>query len=444
MNGRTTEDRGRLVEDRLGLRARVFGEERAILVGIDKGDSGAPIEARMRELAALSETAGVEVLAELVQRRKRPDPPTFIGKGKVEELSAAVAELGADVVIFSDELTPAQARNLEERLTVKVIDRTQLIMDIFAQRAATKEARLQVELAQLRYLLPRLRGWGEALTRAGAGIGTRGPGETKLELERFKITRRIHAIERRLGKAEAERKLRRRKRSRSDLPQVAIVGYTNSGKTTLLNRICSSDSLVEDKLFATLDPRVRRGEVGGGRFALFIDTVGFIRDLPHHLIPAFAATLEAVRYSDLILHVVDLSSPSWEEDYRSVLETLEREVFEPDVPHPPILNALNKIDLLESPIDRITGVPISAKEGRNIDSLLAEMGGILFAGDRAVELFVPYSALDALYSLADPDGIRVIERSSGGIRVSLVASQRELARLCAAGMRISASSSPPA
>jgi len=441
LSGRRTEDGGRLVEDRLGLRARVFGEERAVLVGIDIGDPDAPVRMRMSELASLSDTAGVIPLAELVQRRKRPDPATFIGRGKVDELRAVVDELRADAVIFSGELTPAQARNLEERLGVKVIDRTQLIMDIFAQRAATKEARLQVELAQLRYLLPRLRGWGAALTRAGGGIGTRGPGETKLELDRFKITRRIHAIERRLAKAESERELRRRRRSRSELPQVAIVGYTNSGKSTLLNRLCSADSLIEDKLFATLDPLVRRGEVGGGRFALFIDTVGFIRDLPHHLIPAFAATLEAVRYADLILHVVDLSSPSWEEDYRSVLETLGREVFEPGAAHPPNLNALNKIDLSPDGVgDRIPGIPISAKEGVNIDRLRSEIEGNLFGEDRSVELFVPYSALGLLYSLASPERLRIVERTEDGLRVSLEISERELAKLRAEGAYLSASS----
>jgi len=442
LNDRTTNsDRSSLIEDRLGLRARVFGEERAILVGIDRGDPDASVRVRMSELASLSGTAGVVPLAELVQRRRRPDPATFIGKGKVDQLRAAVAELKADAVIFSDELTPAQARNLEERLGVKVIDRTQLIMDIFAQRAATKEARLQVELAQLRYLLPRLRGWGEALTRLGGGIGTRGPGETKLELDRFKITRRIHAIERRLAKAEAERRLRRRRRSRSDLPQIAIVGYTNSGKSTLLNRICATDSLVEDKLFATLDSLVRRGDIGNGRSALFIDTVGFIRELPHHLIPAFAATLEAVRHADLILHVVDRASPSWEEDYRSVLETLEREVFDPASIHPPVLNAINKIDLLpDGTEERIAGIPISAREGTGLDRLLSEIERTLFADERSVELFVPYSALGLLYSIADPGRLEIVERLEGGIRVRLNASERELERLRAEGAYFSASS----
>jgi len=445
LNDRTTDsERSPLIEDRLGLRARVFGEERAILVGIDTGDPEAPIEMRMRELSSLSDTAGVIPLAEVVQRRPRPDPATFIGKGKVDELRAAAAELQADVVIFADELTPAQARNLEERLGRKVIDRTQLIMDIFAQRAATKEARLQVELAQLRYLLPRLRGWGAALTRAGAGIGTRGPGETKLELDRFKITRRIHAIERRLAKAEAERGLRRRKRARSDLPQIAIVGYTNSGKSTLLNRICAAEAHVEDKLFATLDPLVRRGEVGGGRFALFIDTVGFIRTLPHHLIPAFAATLEAVRYADLIVHVIDVASPSWEEEYRSVLETLEREVFDPTSAHPPVLNALNKIDLSPDGVgDRIGGIPISAREGTNLDRLRSEIARILFTDDRSVELFVPYSALGVLYSLTDPERLRIVERAEDGLRVRLNVSERELERLRAEGAYLSASSAAP-
>ncbi len=440
MSDKGIDRRRPLVEDRLGLRARVFGEERAILVGIDTGEGPGSIETKMRELSSLSETAGLEALAEVVQRRGRPDPATFVGKGKVDELRAAAAELHADVVIFADELTPAQARNLEERLGVKVIDRTQLIMDIFAQRAATKEARLQVELAQLRYLLPRLRGWGTALTRAGGGIGTRGPGETKLELDRFKITRKIHAIERRLAKADSERRLRRRKRARSELPQVAIVGYTNSGKSTLLNRICTADAFVEDKLFATLDSLVRRGEVAPGRSALFIDTVGFIRTLPHHLIPAFAATLEAVRYADLIVHVIDISSPSWEDDYRSVLETLEREVFDSVSSHPPIVNALNKIDLSPASVGEIDGVPISAKEDKNIDLLLTEIAHHLFTDDRSVELFVPYSGLDALYTVADPARLRIIERDGGGIRVRASLSRKEIDRLRAEGAYVIASS----
>ncbi|MEI6171687.1 MAG: GTPase HflX, partial [bacterium] len=243
---RHDEDRRPLVEDYLGTRARVYGTERAILVGVDLQGHNAGL---LVELESLADTAGIPTLATVVQNRFRPDGATFIGKGKTEEVRAAAEELGADVVIFNNDLSPGQGRNLEEALGRKVIDRTQLILDIFAQRATTKEAKLQVELAQLRYLLPRLRGWGEALTHAGAGIGTRGPGETKLEIDRNKVTRRIHAIEKRLRDASEERAVRRKLRGKSDLPQVALVGYTNSGKSTLLNQLAGADAFVEDKLF---------------------------------------------------------------------------------------------------------------------------------------------------------------------------------------------------
>jgi len=301
-----------LEEDRLGKRARIYGSERAVLVAVQT--PGGDVEESLRELVALASTAGIPSLLEVVQTRTHPDPRYFIGKGKVAEVKAAAHELGADVIIFDDELSPAQARNLEEKMNIKVIDRAQLIMDIFAQRAATKEARLQVELAQLRYLLPRLRGWGSALTRLGGGIGTRGPGETQLELDRKKINRRIHTLERRLKKASSERALRSHKRRSGPLPLIALIGYTNSGKSTLLNRLCAADVFVEDKLFATLTTTVRRGQIATGQWALFADTVGFIRHLPHHLIPAFAATLETVRDADLLLHVVDSSRPGCIED----------------------------------------------------------------------------------------------------------------------------------
>jgi GTP-binding protein HflX len=280
LNERADRHEQPLIEDRLGERARVYGSESAILVAVERPNK--PVVDSLRELESLADTAGITTLAVLTQKRLRRDAATFIGKGKVSEVKAAASELGADVIICNDELSPAQARNLEKAIERKVIDRSQLIMDIFAQRAATKEARLQVELAQLRYLLPRLRGWGSALTRLGGGIGTRGPGETQLELDRKKINRHIHALERRLTKARSERDLRKKRRTAGPLPQVVLIGYTNSGKSTLLNRLCNADLLVEDKLFATLSTTVRRGEIATDEWALFTDTVGFIRDLPHH------------------------------------------------------------------------------------------------------------------------------------------------------------------
>lgn len=434
-----------LVEDRLGTRARIFGTERAVLAGIDSGPgSGIAIEESLRELKALARTAGIPTLASVIQKRNRPAPGTFLGKGKVDEVRRAVDELGADVVIFNDDLTPAQARNLEEALSRKVIDRTQLIMDIFAQRAASKEAKLQVELAQLRYLLPRLRGWGLAMTRTGGGIGTRGPGETQLELDRFKVKRRIHAIELRLKKAVSERSLRRQQRSRSALPQIALVGYTNCGKSTLLNRLCEADSNVENKLFATLDTMVRRGEVSSGRWGLFIDTVGFIRALPHALVPAFAATLEAVRYADLVLHVIDRARSSWERDYRVVLGILEREVFREEDRRPTIVNVLNKIDAVANvSTDDVSGIPISAKEGTNVDRLLARVAEALFPDDRVVELLVPFSAIGTLHAQTTPERVDTLEHTGEGIHVRVRLSAHELQELMAAGAAFSASAASP-
>jgi GTP-binding protein HflX len=420
---------GPLVEDYTGERARVYGAERAVLVAVETPK--APVDDALRELSSLARTAGVEPLGEMIQARNRPDPSTFIGKGKVDELKAAAEELGADVVLFNEELSPAQGRNLEEILGRKVIDRTQLILDIFAQRAATKEARIQVELAQLRYLLPRLRGWGEALSRLGGGIGTRGPGETKLEVDRDKINRRIHALERQLVKAEAERRIQRKHRTASPLPKIVLVGYTNSGKSTLLNRLCESDALVEDKLFATLATSVRRGDLGEGRTGLFIDTVGFIRDLPHHLIPAFASTLEAAREADLLLHLVDLASPAAEEEHRTVLFTLDREVFQTDGARPPTIDALNKVDLDlargRTDLSFVDGVRISAQEGTGIDLLLDRIRSVLSKEKK--RFLVPYSAGPLVRRLAARGQVTVLGYRESGIEIESALCPEDVARL---------------
>ncbi len=432
-------ERRPLVEDYLGTRARVYGTEQAVLVGVDLDGHR---ENLLEELESLADTAGIPTLATVVQNRFRPDGATFIGKGKTEEVAALADEVGADVVIFNNELSPGQARNLEEALSRKVIDRTQLILDIFAQRAATKEAKMQVELAQLRYLLPRLRGWGEALTNAGAGIGTRGPGETKLEMDRNKIRRRIHAIERRLRETTEERAERRKLRGRSEVPQVALVGYTNSGKSTLLNQLSGADAFVEDKLFATLATLVRRGPVAPGREALFVDTVGFIRDLPHQLVPAFAATLEATRDADLILHVVDVARPSAVDDFRSVEETLEQEVFSKGEERPPVLNVLNKIDVAPEYATRdFEGVPICARDGRNLDRLRERVAEIVFPGDRDVELLVPHTAIRSLAFLRAKDRIEVLGYVEDGARVRGRFSRDEIAAAEAVGSRVTSVSS---
>ncbi|HYZ11035.1 MAG TPA: GTPase HflX, partial [Actinomycetota bacterium] len=265
--------------------------EPAVLAGIDRrGD-----ETSLDELAALADTAGAEVVGRLVQRRDEPDPTTFVGRGKLEELHALIHATGARLVVFDDELSPAQLRNLEERLKVKVVDRTALILDIFALHAASKEGKAQVELAQLNYLLPRLRGWGEAMSRMGGGIGTRrGPGETKMEVDRRRIRRRISKLTGDIRDLATAREVKRRGRERSGVAQVALVGYTNAGKSTLLNALTGAGVLVADQLFATLDPTVRRLRLPGGRTATLSDTVGFVRKLPHDLVEAFRSTLEEV------------------------------------------------------------------------------------------------------------------------------------------------------
>ena len=446
LNDETTQRNKRvLIEDRLGMRARVFEAERAILVGILTGTDE---EAEsLRELESLADTAGLTTLAVLTQARSRPHPATFVGRGKVEELKNATDELDADVVIFNDELRPAQARNLESALQRKVIDRTQLILDIFAQRATTKEAKLQVELAQLHYLLPRLRGWGTALTRAGGravgGVGTRGPGETQLELDRAKIYRRIHGLERRLRKTEGERAVRRHRRTQSPHPEIALIGYTNSGKSTLLNRLCGADAFVEDKLFATLDTRVRRAEIRPGTQALVSDTVGFIQDLPHDLVPAFAATLEAARTADLLVHVVDLSKSSWEADIRAVLDTLESEVFQAQDDRPPMLTVFNKVDACTDGMPPVEGITVSAKDGTRIDELRRALSERLFPPHEAMTFVLPHASLYALHPLQASGRARVVDYVEAGARIEASVSSEEWRRLQAVGATLSGGASSP-
>ncbi len=424
----------------------MFGTESAILVGILYGEEDE--EESLRELESLADTAGIPTLAVVNQKRTRPDPATFIGRGKVEELRNAAGELAADVIIFNEELRPAQARNLETALHIKVVDRTQLIMDIFAQRAATKEAKLQVELAQLHYLLPRLRGWGTALTRAGGravgGVGTRGPGETQLELDRNKIYRRIHSLERRLKKTAGERAVRRQKRSQSVLPIVALVGYTNSGKSTLLNALCGSDVFVEDKLFATLDTRVRRVDIVPGRTLLMTDTVGFIRDLPHDLVPAFAATLEATQAADLLLHIVDASKASRESDLRVVQETLETEVFHGQTTRPPILTVWNKIDLCDADVlASLDGIAISAVHGTHVDGLRDLVAQRLFPGTKERTFTLPHQALYVLHPFTAAGRAHIVTYSEGGARVRAELSSDEWRDMQTVGARLSDDASSP-
>jgi GTP-binding protein HflX len=344
--------------------------ERAVLVGVAlRGVPRSEVVAHLDELAQLVDTAGGEEAARLVQERKSPDPATFIGKGKVGELSALVTEYDARLVVFDDDLSASQVRHLEESLPdgLKVLDRAAVILDIFALRARTREAQTQVELAQLSYLLSRLtRRWAH-LSRQAGGIGTRGVGETQLEIDRRVIRRRLASLRERLGEIEREREVQRRRRG--SLPAVALVGYTNAGKSTLFTRLTGSSTLVEDRLFATLDPRVRRAEVGDGLVVTVADTVGFIRKLPHHLVASFRATLAEAALAQVVVHLVDGSRPDWRDHLRVGEEVLEELGIEPRS----CIVAVNKIDRLdgtppELPDER-TALALSALTGEGLDDL---------------------------------------------------------------------------
>lgn len=338
--------------------------ERAVLVGVIGSDRD---EESMEELKDLAETAGAYVVGVVTQRRKGIDSAHYIGKGKLEELKAFIEANQVDVVIANDELSGSQIKNIEDILGVKIVDRTCLILDIFARRARTKESKMQVELAQLKYRLPRLVGLGGQLSRLGGGIGTRGPGETKLETDRRHIQNRIKAIEKKLVKIERHRNLYRQRRAKNMVPVVSIVGYTNAGKSTLFNALTKAESYVEDKLFATLDTSARKLILPSGTHAVLVDTVGFIRDLPHDLVEGFKSTLEEVKYSDLLLHVIDITSPDIDEKIR-VVEKVLSELDAIDIPR---IDVFNKIDLIEdsSIVNNKQGIFISAKAGIGLDAL---------------------------------------------------------------------------
>ena len=318
--------------------------EKALLVGIEfSSHSNLPIKLSMDELKSLAYTAGLEVVGEMVQKRDKPDPAYFIGSGKAEEIKALAAETSANVVVLDHDVKPMQQRNLEDLIGIKVIDRTELILDIFAQHAKSREGKLQVELAQNNYLLTRLTGHGTSMSRLGGGVGTRGPGETKLEFDRRKIKLKVSQLKKEIEDVRKARKVGREKRQQSGIPLIAIVGYTNSGKSTLLNALTKSDVLVENKLFATLDPTTRRLYLPNGKTVLATDTVGFIHKLPHQLVAAFRATLEETTNADLLLHVVNVASPYFEEQINSVYGVLE----ELGGITKPIITVFNKIDLLD-------------------------------------------------------------------------------------------------
>jgi GTP-binding protein HflX len=390
---------------RLHSTARVA--ERAVLVGVDLPKARIPIDESIEELARLADTAGLEVVGHAIQSLRRIHPATFIGAGKVADVRALVESTSGNVVVFDDALSPAQQRNLEKALGCKVIDRSALILDIFAQRARTTEGKLQVELAQLQYLLPRLtRAWTH-LSRLGGGVGTRGPGETQLEVDRRRVRERITVLRRRLEDVAKTRRLHRAERAATPIPSVALVGYTNAGKSTLMNTLTQAGVLVEDRLFATLDPTVRRLRLPGGLSVALADTVGFIHKLPHQLIQAFKSTLEQVRTADLLLHVIDVSHPSWPEHQRVVEEVLD-EIGAGSVQR---LSALNKCDRLatgELPVGLPSdGVPISARLGTGVDDLLTILEAALSRDLARVRLEIPTGRGDLVAMLRR--GGRVLE-----------------------------------
>ena len=425
------------LEDVSEVEYRRIRLERVVLVGLDlprpaASAASAPgaaqdAETSLAELAALAETAGSQVLDALIQRREHPDPATYLGSGKARELAETVVDAGADTVIVDGELAPSQRRALEDVVGVKVVDRTALILDIFAQHAKSREGKAQVELAQLEYLLPRLRGWGESMSRqaggrvvGGQGIGSRGPGETKIELDRRRIRRRMARLRREIRAMAPSREVKRGSRRRGPIASVAIAGYTNAGKSSLMNRLTGAGLMVQDALFATLDPTVRRAETADGRVYTLTDTVGFVRNLPHELIEAFRSTLEEVAGADLVLHVVDAAHPDPLSQVAAVRAVLA------DIPgalEVPELIVLNKVDLVDAVAlaalrTRLPGaIEVSARSGEGIEEMRSRIEAMLPRPDRPVDVVVPYSRGD-LVSRVHADGeIDAVEYVEAGTRV---------------------------
>ncbi len=397
--------------------------EKTILAGLDAGvftRTETATESSMDELEALLETAGGVCVGRLLQSRSAPDPHSFLGEGKAEELRQAVEATGAEMVIFDNELSPSQIRSLEKITGATVIDRSALILDIFAQRAKTREGRLQVELAQYQYLLPRLSGMGASLSRQGGGIGTRGPGETRLETDRRHIRERISRLRQELKEVRRVRQTQRRSREKNDVPVVALIGYTNAGKSTLLNALTGAGIPANNRLFDTLDTTTRQLEVSDTLTVLLSDTVGFIAKLPHHLVEAFQATLEELQYADLLLHVIDASDPE-REAHMAVVEELAAKL----APGVPMIEVYNKADLAD-PRDIPTGesrVTISARSGAGLDRLLASIEKNLDNGTKRVTLLLPYSAAGELDRIHREGKVFSAEYENDGVRVEAALNQ---------------------
>ena len=432
------------LEDVSEVEYRQVRLEKVVLVGLElprphgsatgaPGGSGLQVrdtqdaDTSLRELAALAQTAGSEVLDALIQRRDHPDPATYLGSGKARELAEVVVAAGADTVIVDGELAPSQRRALEDVVGVKVVDRTALILDIFAQHAKSREGKAQVELAQLEYLLPRLRGWGESMSRqaggrvaAGQGIGSRGPGETKIELDRRRIRQRMARLRREIQAMAPSRETKRGSRRRGAIPSVAIAGYTNAGKSSLMNRLTEAGIMVEDALFATLDPTVRRAETSEGRTYTLTDTVGFVRNLPHELIEAFRSTLEEVAGADLVLHVVDAAHPDPLSQVAAVRTVLSEIPGALDVPELIVLNKTDLADAVTLAALR-TGLPgavaVSARTGEGIEELRARIEQMLPHPQVSIDVVVPYSRGDLVSRVHAEGEIDTVDYVEAGTHV---------------------------
>lgn len=405
--------------------------ERVVLVGVWTEGSAADADASLAELAALAETAGSEVLEGLIQRRDKPDPATYIGSGKAAELRQLVVATGADTVICDGELSPAQLNALEKVVKVKVIDRTALILDIFAQHATSREGKAQVELAQMQYMLPRLRGWGESMSRqaggraggSGGGVGTRGPGETKIETDRRRIRERMSRLRREIKDMKKVRDTQRSRRKESDVPSIAIVGYTNAGKSSLLNALTGAGVLVENALFATLEPTTRRGEFDDGRPFVVTDTVGFVRHLPTQLVEAFRSTLEEVLDADLLVHVVDGSDANPMAQIEAVRQVIGEVHTDHHAPPAPELLVVNKIDAADdltlAQLRRgLAGAAfVSARTGDGVARLRTRLGELVEPREVTVDVTIPYSRGDLVARLHDEGRVDATEHHPDGTRV---------------------------
>jgi GTP-binding protein HflX len=430
------------LEDVTEVEYRQLRLENVVLIGVYTGSNRNSVEDAensLRELAALAETAGARVLDGLLQRRATPDPATYLGKGKAQELAELVAAVGADTVVADTELAPSQRRALEDVVKVKVIDRTAVILDIFSQHAKSREGKAQVELAQLEYLLPRLRGWGESMSRqaggqvgsAGAGMGSRGPGETKMELDRRKIHTRMAKLRKQIAGFAPARDAKRANRKRGEVPSVAIAGYTNAGKSSLLNRLTGTQELVQNQLFATLDTAVRHAETADGRRFTYADTVGFVRNLPHQLVEAFRSTFEEVGEADVILHVVDGSHPDPEAQLRTVRDV----IAEVDAQGIPELVAFNKADLLDESQRMVLhglapdAVFVSARTGEGIEELRRRIDAALPVPDREVTVVVPYDRGELVAEMHERNRVLSTEYVEHGTRVRAYVTAEMLAKL---------------